>query len=306
MDKSIEYYYKIHPKNIKKYSRYYFFDDEYNSYILAEYQYSEKNLLESFQLYNDLIVSGYKCHHMIINKYNKLLTNIGDKKYVLLKLNSCYKEKVDITDILYYENKYVAKANLTKRSFKNWALLWEKKIDYYEKQMYSFGINKKIIISSFSYYVGMAENAIVYYNNSLSKNIIESKQVLSHNRVYYPNIWLNYGNPLSLTIDIPQRDEAEYIKYTFFYSNIKEAYDEFDFLIRAKKISRDMAQMLLSRLLFPTYYFDLYEKIILNEEAEEKIVAIIKKQKEYEVFLKYCYKKINQFVNINPYPNWLL
>ena len=35
--------------------------------------------------------------------------------------------------------------------------------------------------------------------------------------------------------------------------------------------------MLFSRLLFPTYYFDVYDDIINNNLKEEKIISIINK-----------------------------
>lgn len=50
--------------------------------------------------------------------------------------------------------------------------------------------------------------------------------------------------------------------------------------------------LLFSRLLFPTFYFDMYDEIINNSFNEERIIKIIDKTYEYEDVLFNIYKFI--------------
>ena len=53
--------------------------------------------------------------------------------------------------------------------------------------------------------------------------------------------------------------------------------------------------MLYGRLLYPTYYFDIYEKIMNENYSEDKLLDIIKKVDEYELFLKNVYYHIQKY-----------
>ena len=45
------------------------------------------------------------------------------------------------------------------------------------------------------------------------------------------------------------------------------------------------AYLLFSRLLYPNYYFDIYDKILNSELNEKEILKIVERNKEYEKFL---------------------
>ena len=44
----------------------------------------------------------------------------------------------------------------------SWASLWSAKLDYFEYQVSELGKDKPLILDSFSYYLGLGENAISY------------------------------------------------------------------------------------------------------------------------------------------------
>ena len=46
--------------------------------------------------------------------------------------------------------------------------------------------------------------------------------------------------------------------------------------------------------MFPSFYFDLYEKIVNDVVNEKEIIPILNRAKEYEEFLKYIYDFINK------------
>ena len=56
--------------------------------------------------------------------------------------------------------------------------------------------------------------------------------------------------------------------------------------------------MLYARLLYPTYYFDAYEDIINNNGDENKLISIVNKINEYELFLKKAYFEISKYTNL--------
>ena len=57
-------------------------------------------------------------------------------------------------------------------------------------------------------------------------------------------------------------------------------------------------QMLFARLLYPTYYFDLYESIMNKDTDEEELVKVIKRVDEFELFLKKTYLEISKYAKI--------
>ena len=62
--------------------------------------------------------------------------------------------------------------------------------------------------------------------------------------------------------------------------------------------------MFFARLLYPSYYFDMYDQIIQNKISEEKINFYIKKNSYYEEFLKIIYKYLKNKFKV-PEIEWL-
>ena len=63
--------------------------------------------------------------------------------------------------------------------------------------------------------------------------------------------------------------------------------------------------MLYARLLYPSYYFDIYEEIMNNGEDEEALIPIINKINDYELFLKEAYYEISKYTNLERI-DWIL
>ena len=182
----------------------------------------------------------------------------------------------------------------------NWGTLWSEKIDYFEYQVRELSIEKDVVKNSFSYYVGMAENAISYVNNTNMKYGRDAYQiVLSHRRVFYPNYKLNYLNPLSFVFDLEVRDIAEYLKAMFFKKDVGFCLDELSSYLKIRHLSFYEYQMLYARLLYPTYYFDVYESVMNKNCDEEELINIIKKCDCYEEFLKKAYLEISKYAKID-------
>ena len=63
-------------------------------------------------------------------------------------------------------------------------------------------------------------------------------------------------------------------------------------------------RLLFGRLLFPSFYFDIYDKIISEEIPEQEIVIVINRINYYEDFLRDIYYYIKTRANI-PEIEWL-
>ena len=155
-----------------------------------------------------------------------------------------------------------------------------------------------LLNSSIDYYIGMAENAILYIKTSLgiSQNI--NKKTISHIRFLDDN----YNNPQNIVIDYKSRDIAEYLKYAFFKE--KYSYDEINLLLNKIYLDEIAIRLIYGRLLFPTFYFDLYDKIINNQADEKEILRVINKNVEYEDYLENIYNLLNSKKKI-PKITWI-
>src|SRR5699024_9169729 len=135
----------------------------------------------------------------------------------------------------------------------NWENLWMQKVDYFEYQIRELGLDKQVIKNSFSYYIGLAENAISYVHNVKLKYPSQGTIVLSHRRIFYPNYKLNYLNPLSFIFDLEVRDIAEYLKAMFFSEDDEsEVLEELKSFLKIKRLTIYEYNMLYARLLYPS------------------------------------------------------
>ena len=53
--------------------------------------------------------------------------------------------------------------------------------------------------------------------------------------------------------------------------------------------------MLYARLLYPSYYFDIYEEVMNKERSEEDLLKIISKNENFEELLKKAYLEITKY-----------
>ena len=303
MKESLNYYYNLNIADLEKWD--YIFTLNNIEYYFVPFNRNEKELKDILSVCEELRTRGINVHEFIPNIFGKLITNVYNTNYCLLRPIPNNTNEISLIELMKISSSLVLTPNKSNLYRISWAKLWSDKIDYFEYQISELGKDKNIILDSFSYYIGLGENAISYVTNTLNKYKQTSldKIVLSHRRIKYPNYYLNYLNPLSFIFDYEVRDIAEYIKSSFFaeedaLSYLKEALKEQPFSIYS-------LSLLYARLLYPTYYFDLYEEIMNKEEEEEKLIPIIEKANDYEIFLKKAYYEISKYAPIERI-EWLL
>lgn len=250
---------------------YYFY---YNSNLYVFYL-IENNPEIINEIYNFLIENNIDSYKIIANKDNNLITTINNKNYALLHLKGLLKYEIKFEEFKYYP---IDKQN------HNWGTLWSNKLDYYEIQIRELGKKYQTLLNSFGFFKGIAENAILYYNLTEKKFNDEVPVAIVHNRMNYPEYEIDYNNPLNFVIDYYIRDISEYIKS---YA-ISDYYDLENIITLINKLTLNSKSfnLLYSRLLYPTFYFDEYDKIILGREEDNKIINVINKIQNYLEMLK--------------------
>lgn len=293
MQNILSYYYNLYPTNIeKKDSNYYF---EYNStmYVFKLYDRPESDIQAIYDLNKKMILVD----KIILNKDENVITSIDDKKYILLE-KVFSEDNVTLKDICYLNNTSINIKCSELLNRMNWVSLWESKNDYIESQLQE--INKKYnnLTKYVNYYIGISENACLYTKKALSINGI-TLSCVCHKRIN-PDLY----DPLDFIYDYRVRDAAEYIKTSFFNDKdsmllVKEYFDN-------NYLSYKEALLFYARLLYPSYFFDLYEDII-NESLDENLInKIIIKAEKYELFLSHTEKYISSLYNSYiPLLNWL-
>ena len=304
MKENILYAYHLNVSDIKDYKDYSVFQYNGKDYFFTLVKRPLKDFEVLLKVMQELLNRKETIFPFIQNVYGSFLTMIQDKNYVLVEGTDINKE-YDLFAVINWQQKYVLNEKLSS-SYKNeWSSLWSQKVDYLEYQIHELGKNYPTLLNSFSYYVGLAENAISYAN-SMERRYPSHKEsfVLAHKRIGYPNLRLNFANPLNFVIDIKERDIAEYIKALFFHSP-NDALIDLKAYIEIVKPDAYQMGMLFARLLYPTYYFDLHGQVIENNQDVHCIFKVVDKANSYENFLKEAYQLMSSYVFIEPV-DWLI
>lgn len=304
MKETISYYYNIEVDSLEEKDGKYYFKYQNRDFFFVFYNRTLDELKDLIDCINGMRQKGIDVHQIFLNINNSYLTKVGEYDYILFSVNNA-SDTYDIFEMLELENKLILNNASSKLYRNNWAHLWSEKVDYFEYQIRELAINKDVVKNSFSYYIGLCENAITYVNNTNKKyNNIKGKVVLSHRRIFYPNYKLNYLNPLSFIFDLNVRDIAEYLKAMFFKEERCEVLADLESYLKVAKLNPYELSMFYARLLYPSYYFDIYEEVMNKERSEEDLIRIIKKNKEYEEFLKKAYLEISKYAQIDKI-DWL-
>jgi len=295
MKNAITFYYNLTPENLIQNSNSYSFYIGYDKFYLVKLERPDADLEEILNITKS---TKTPYHTIIPNKNGSFYTEIEKEKYLLLKINSTENEEVDIRDIIKFTVPYTNKKTILNRT--NWGVLWSEKVDYLEYQVSELAIEHPIIKSSFSYYVGIAENAIEYFNMLDARN---EPTYIAHKRIEYPLLSKDMLNPLDIIVDYKVRDIASYLKSKFFKS--EDTLDDIKFITASRFLTPLEYNLLFARLLYPSYYFDTLYKVLEKGLDEESLLVYINKVDDYETFLNEVYRefsKLSSMIKID----WLI
>lgn len=278
MNNFIKFFYNMKVTNINFINNYYEFNHNnnyYRLYILNE----EYNIYNYNNIYtiNKELINNTLMSEIILNKDKNIITTYHNINYILLKINCNINKNITLEEI-----DYLSKVKIVNNNKSNWGLLWSKKIDYLEELISENGKKYPQVVNSFNYFIGLSENAISYYNNiDIDNNMM---YYISHKVLRPTDKVDSLYNPLNIIYDYRVRDVAEYIKNSFWTDN-HNIYNELNNYLYKNNLSLNEVKLLISRILFPSFYFDLYEDIF-NYNKDEKILNnIISRIDEYEEYL---------------------
>lgn len=261
----------------------------YNNHLFCLYKYKRNidEIKSLIDLNKYLLNNNIRMNEIIINIYNEALTYYDNMYYILIKINYRFNNM----NFKFIEAPLNKNFEILKRN--NWGYLWSSKIDYIEYQISHFQNKYPILIDSVNYYIGLAENAIMYFNMLKLDNV---PLYINHRRVREIDLY----NPTELVIDYKVRDICGYLKRMFFTKKMT-IYDIKKYILSLNLQNIDYI-LLYTRMLFPSYYFDIYDRIINEEIKEEAILEITNRYLEYEELLYEIYliikRKINNIIGI--------
>lgn len=217
-------------------------------------------------------------YKIIPNIYNDIITEYNGNKYILIKKDLNYEIK---SNEIHIEKNIYENYNI---NHSNWEKLWRIKNDYYELN----SPTNRYLLESKEYYIGLAENALQFIKiNNIKFDIVSITKLKTEKELY----------PDNAIIDCKEREIAETIKYKFFFENYKT--DELEKMIKQSDIKK-----IIARLLYPNYYFDLYDEFLNGKRNLEQVTNIITKTKKYEKFISHLYKKYG--TNDIIMPEWII
>lgn len=287
----INYYYDLYPLSINEIDDKYMFYINLEKYYFIVYDRNMEELDELIKLNKKMIENGSLVSEIITNKFDDVVNNYNGKLYILIRVYVNDTKKVAIEDIIYMLNEKDIEYTYKNISRTHWSRLWEDKVDYFEYQMGHLIKKYPILYNTIDYYLGISENAIFYLKNVVSNYEGNVSLGVCHKRIGVNSTMFDLYNPLNLIIDYKVRDIAEYIKDAFF--NEKDVNNIFRVIYSNYYFDKLNLSLLLSRFLFPSYFYDMFESIVYNNENEGKIYEIIKKSSEFEDFIDNYIKTCN-------------
>lgn len=288
----INYFYNLNPKNINKYENNYYF---YHNQILYNFiQYTRAPEEQVFL--KELTQSNKNFYKIVINKNNEIITPVNNIPYILLKIQTNPNLPITLNYIEHLTHTNINTQNKIIR--KNWYELWTNKIDYFEYQIHQTGKKYPLLVDSFNYFIGLTENAISYLKTTINnfKPEPSDSPKLSHNKITLNDTIYTLNNPLNLILDHPSRDIAEYIKLSFFKNNYN-ILDELNTYFSQNYYSHYGIRLLISRIIYPSFYFDIYENILTQKQTEKDLLPIINRINDYEYYLKEILTYLTKFYN---------
>ncbi len=296
MKNALIYNYNIYIDDLIFLNNNYYFKFQNNDYVVEHFT---RNIYESqaiYKLNQDMLYKNYNTYKIILTKNNNILFVYNDKYYILMLIPKIKNRLIDINDIINF-NYLVTDKEILKLDRSNWSYYFENKIDFIEEQFYEVKSKYPIINNTIDYYIGLWENGVSYFNYN---NINTQNKYISHNRIGTSTDLYYFLNPINILIDNKERDIGEYLKSYIYTKNW--TVNDIEKLLNNLKLDRENILLLISRLLFPSYYFDIYENILSESVNEEEILKVLN-NKNIITLLKYLFNKYNYY-NI-PIIEWI-
>lgn len=226
----------------------FFFNNDF--YVFKECFDTEEKLI----FLNKFILTNNRFHSLIKNRYSRFLSSFNNSFYILMKVRIRTNRFVVLDDVL--ENNLIL-STIDARDL-NWTRLWKDKVDQVE--LYINKVNLEINnLAIINYFLNLSDLAINYFNEHIRRDLVPL--TLCHKRMSVNLDLYGYYSVVDVVFDHYMRDVAEFIKCDIYSDKMLD-------INKYKSIegSRDI-HLLISRLLFPTYFFDIFDDYVLNNKS---------------------------------------
>lgn len=268
MKEFIEYNYDLKCDDLAILNNLLYFKHLDKFYIISNFNRDE---VEFEKVLNYLISNNLKSLKVVMNKNGSYISEFNGKKYVVME-SDCENEIIDFPICiggLINENNY-------------WNEIWENRVVQLEKHKSELSLNKDIFYI-LNYYIGLIEICIYNYNLLIRKYGQKNGLSIQHNRIEFPIYSFSYYNPVNYLFDFEFRDFAEYLKMRFFYSDFST--DEAISVIDNYNFDNFSINMFFVRLIYPTYFLELYDIQNKNNVYSDLFYDLLKKSSQYENFI---------------------
>lgn len=268
MKEFIEYNYDLRCDDLAILNNLLYFKHLDKFYIISNFNRDE---VEFEKVLNYLISNNLKFLKVVMNKKGSYISEFNGKKYVVME-SDCENEIIDFPICiggLINENNY-------------WNEIWENRVVQLEKHKSELSLNKDIFYI-LNYYIGLIEICIYNYNLLIRKYGQKNGLSIQHNRIEFPIYSFSYYNPVNYLFDFEFRDFAEYLKMRFFYSDFST--DEAISVIDNYNFDNFSINMFFVRLIYPTYFLELYDMQNKNNVYSDLFYDLLKKSSQYENFI---------------------
>ena len=268
MKEFIEYNYDLKCDDLAILNNLLYFKHLDKFYIISNFNRDE---VEFEKVLNYLISNNLKFLKVVMNKKGSYISEFNGKKYVVME-SDCENEIIDFPICiggLINENNY-------------WNEIWENRVVQLEKHKSELSLNKDIFYI-LNYYIGLIEICIYNYNLLIRKYGQKNSLSIQHNRIEFPIYSFSYYNPVNYLFDFEFRDFAEYLKMRFFYSDFST--DEAISVIDNYNFDNFSINMFFVRLIYPTYFLELYDMQNKNNVYSDLFYDLLKKSSQYENFI---------------------
>lgn len=299
MKNALQYYYHLTIDNIHQINGIYrfIFQDKYYAFCPFEGSIEQATIIYNLSI--QLWEQGVYCHQIILNAEQKIITLVNGVFYVLVKSDYAMDERITMEHLILFSSMTSRIVYQDEIRHDDWGKLWSEKIDYFEYQVNQFGKSHPIIRESFSYFEGLAETGI----SLLGQIKMEYKNlIVSHKRIKRNQTVFDLYNPLSFIIDLKIRDVCEYFKESFVTNG--NIWDDIIHYLTHNTLTNYEYLMFFIRMLYPSFYFDLYEDIMRHNKDEKALTPIISLANSYERLLKKLYFYLGRFIAM-PEIEWI-
>ena len=105
-----------------------------------------------------------------------------------------------------------------------------------------------------------------------------------------------YNNPINFVIDYIVRDLAEYFKSYIFSDDF--SINEMFGLLDKVNFNNKTFNLLYSRLMYPSFYFDVFDKVILENGKDDDVLIYVNNTYKYLNVLKSLFDRYSAKYNM--------